>query len=165
MSAVLMLVIVALLAILPHAYAQQDQERLTDNEVRAAYCFGYLKAGQQSLQGVCQTLPPPIAQECSAGEQEQNSKTQRILGYLLTKDIFLSPGTNATNDVGATVAVAQGRADFQSCIDWSKTPKGLACSDKCAEPDAGKSMACLDACMPTLCRKGAACADLTYLPY
>lgn len=162
MSAIMMLVVIALLAMLPHAYAQQDQERLTDNEVRAAYCFGYLKAGQQSLQGLCQNLPPPSAQECSAGEQEQNAKTQRILGYLVTKGIFLSPGTN---DIGAMIAVAQGRADFQSCINWSKTSESTACSAKCVGPDASKSMACLDACMPALCRKGAACANLTYLPY
>ena len=165
MAARIILGALFLLAMLPHVFAQPYQERLSDNELRAAYCLGYFKAGQQQLQNVCQNPTAPMAQACVASEQEQNARTQRVLGYLAAKGVILTPGPNGLD---AMVAVAQGRADFQSCVNWSKTPEASACATKCLGLPADEAMKCMNGvngCLPALCRKAATCVNLSYLPY
>jgi len=162
MSARVILLVLASMAMLPHAVAQEYHERLTDNELKAAYCLGFFKAGQQKLQNLCQNPTPSMAQACAASEQEQTAKTQRLLGYLVAKGIILSPGPNGLDAMGA---VAQGRVDFQTCTNWSETPEATACMNKCPRQPASKWSACLVACSPTLCRKAATCNNLSFLPY
>lgn len=163
MSARVLLSAVALMVMLPHAFAQQNQTQLTDNDLKAAYCLGYFKVQTEILQRGCQgSQDRALTQACAEVNAEQTAKMRRVLGYLVAKGILFNAGPAGR---GAMVAVAQGESDMNNCFGTNAAQAAMTCETSCVRH--GRSVSdCFAACYPALCQKAPqTCESLDYLPY
>jgi hypothetical protein len=135
----------------------QDQKP-TDQELKAGYCLGYLKAQSENRRSICAGLEG-TAQACpSTLAQREDERLRRITLYLAAKGF---PN-------GAAIAAAQGTNDLHRCLQGLAAPEMQACMVSCyarssKTPD--DISRCSKTCLPDTCTRSDACETMDYLPY
>jgi hypothetical protein len=133
----------------------------TDNELRAAYCAGYLRVSLENIAVVKADLAgpnksgmadPKAALELAVRvEREMSDRYERLRGYLLPKA--------STFDADAfRIANERGRGDYSRANDE------LASCYRACEPRGLRT--CMDTCFKSeLQQRTQRCSDLGWLPF
>ena len=159
-----------------------QQSHLTDNEIRASYCFGYFKEqfeeGKQLLR--CQGDAAAVTacfKQAFGQNQTPEDKMKRTLLYLAAKGIMFG-----NND--APLAIVQGGQDFKTCAaavvtsgDSCYRQNFSACQARIPPLKKGANAVdvtnranavqqCLaEQCVSPMCRKASTCESMDFLPY
>jgi len=135
----------------------QDQ-KATDQELKAGYCLGYFKARSESRRSYCAGRDGTPAACPSNLAQQQDEQVKRITLYLAAKDF---PN-------GAAIAAVQGTNDWHQCIQGLATSEMQSCAASCfarSSKAADDISRCTKMCQPETCTRGATCETMDYLPY
>jgi len=157
MPARAILLVLAVLAILPWASAQEPQPQLIDRELKASYCLGYFEEDHETRQRLCQKGldTSKVFALCSTGAQSDANR-HRVEEYLAANG-FLAR-------LDAAFATTQGHNDYSECVNWATSQAAIDCTQQCPRDSVQQHLLCVSACKPIVCRRVETCDVLNYLP-